>query len=487
MVPTGVGERLMFQLAEMSNEVSLDNINTVLLELGLFENGAFKEYKDCGMENVDIDEASETVRKFSYDKHGDFSLERFIVAFDCLFDEINTITNKKRLFAMEVRQRKITDYVINSITNESLMSERQKKAVKTCILISHAALSRETLSRSKTLAISQRTSVNQIKETNKVLMSTIRDERELHDCLAISVDSTTKDDVEIFCVMLRLIKGRNCYSMPLLLRQYKGELDAETLAKWLVSKLTDLGLICHRIVNVTSDGIASWSGLNGSVPIKMNELVQKELPLGRELIDSDIKQFWCSAHRLALCGEGLEKEPEIFLVKVFIKWFCKKSRLNDYNTKCGLNHDINSTYSFTRWFWISRNITEIINNYENVVNYVSTPSVYEELSIELASNKFTFFEDKIKLSKQKKNRQFRHEQQRQEMLGSDDAEEEDSDEARQVPFNLNSPPIRNVFYKSKKIFELLFIMCSSLQEDSLLLFECVECVDMMAHGSFSEI
>ncbi|ELP91961.1 hypothetical protein EIN_272270, partial [Entamoeba invadens IP1] len=114
-----------------------------------------------------------------------------------------------------VKQRMVADYVINSEAIRSHMSEEQMRVVKKAVLISHASLSRNTLDRAKTLAISYKSAKEQINETNTRQREQIKRESNLFKCLAISVDSTTKNDKELFCVMMRLVKGRFVYTLPL--------------------------------------------------------------------------------------------------------------------------------------------------------------------------------------------------------------------------------------------------------------------------------
>ncbi|ELP89381.1 Hypothetical protein EIN_125550, partial [Entamoeba invadens IP1] len=209
------------------------------------------------MKEVDIDELSETIRRFSYienkKKKREFSPNHFIVAFVSMFSGEFKNLNKREVGPLVVKQRKIVDYIINEITNKAAMSASDKKAIKFCIEISFAGLSRNALNRAKTLAISQKTTVNQIIDANEKERKNSEAQMLEHECVAISVDSTTKDDIEIFCVMMRVVRGRKCVGLPLLFRQYKKETTADTLAVWLVHKLYKLGVLCCRVVNITTD------------------------------------------------------------------------------------------------------------------------------------------------------------------------------------------------------------------------------------------
>ncbi|ELP84267.1 hypothetical protein EIN_065220 [Entamoeba invadens IP1] len=173
--------------------------------------------------------------------------------------------------------------------------------------------------------------------------------------------------------MLRIVKGRSCYSMPLVLKQFKGNSDAKTLAKWIVEKIQKLGLNTYRIVNCTTDGAATCSGLDNGITVEMNALINVEDPTNLPLIDCEMKNFWCSAHRVNLMGESLEKDIDIKMAKVFVQWLCRKKRLADYCDGCSVGHEFRTTYSATRWCYIYKNLKDITDNYDDVSNYINKP------------------------------------------------------------------------------------------------------------------
>ncbi|ELP89710.1 hypothetical protein EIN_454800 [Entamoeba invadens IP1] len=452
--------------------VSENLITPLVKELEAFEDGAFITYHVIGYKDLNIQVVCESVRKFSYDKTSSFILERFIVAYDYLFKDIGTITNKKFLSSVMVMQRMVVGYVMNNEAVSSHMSEEQIRTIKRCILMSHAAFSRDTLNRAKTLALSAKTSKTQVMTNNTAQRNQIKAERDLHKCIAISVDSTTKGDQEIFCVFMRLVKGKRVYSMPLLLQEYKGSTDAKTLAKWLVDKITRLGLNCYRIINCTTDGASVCSGLDGGLSVEMNELINKDERSGIPLIDTEIKNFWCSAHRVALTGEGLDKEPEIKMLKILCQWFCRKRRLSDYNQHCQIEHRIKATYSFTRWCYIYKNVEDITNNYEQVANYLSTGEPLESLMTEFDKNGIVIGQDGVHFIK---STQKDYDVAEQCQSASDMAEEE---VVQRILFNMNNENIKKVFFKAKEVFRILFTLVSSLQEDDCLLFEYVERLEL---------
>ncbi|ELP92387.1 hypothetical protein EIN_444170 [Entamoeba invadens IP1] len=184
------------------NRVQKEKVEEIKNEFIEFENHTFKIFKTIGMKEVDIDELSETIRRFSYiennKKKRQFSLNHYIVAFDSMFSGEFKSLNKRELGLLVVKQRKMVDYIINEITNRVAMSASDKKAIKLCIEISFAGLSRNSLNRAKTLAISQKTG-NQIIGANEKERKNREAQKLEHECVAISVDSTTKDDIEIIC------------------------------------------------------------------------------------------------------------------------------------------------------------------------------------------------------------------------------------------------------------------------------------------------
>ncbi|ELP86823.1 hypothetical protein EIN_043210 [Entamoeba invadens IP1] len=211
--------------------------NQILKELYTFEDGAFLVYDRIDYKEIDIDAFSESIRRFSYDHDNNFVLERYIVALNYMFKRASDITNTKTLKSVKVMQRKVCDYVIHGEMVKAHLSAEQIRALKRCTLVSHATLSRESLERANTLALSSRTCNAQVFKANEIKKEKLKVERCEYKCLVISIDSTTKNEQEIFCVLLRLVKGRKCYSMPLILKQYKGQTDAKTLAKWIVGKI----------------------------------------------------------------------------------------------------------------------------------------------------------------------------------------------------------------------------------------------------------
>ncbi|ELP84913.1 hypothetical protein EIN_284990 [Entamoeba invadens IP1] len=216
---------------EMFKCVPENTKNHLLEELYTFEDGTFLVYDRIDYKEIDIDAVSESVRRFSYDHDNNFVIERYIVALDYLFRRTCNITNIKTLKFVKVMQRKVCDYVMNGEMVKAHLSAEQIRALKRCTLVSHATLSRDSLEKAKTLALSSRTVNAQIFKANGLKKEKLKAESSEYKCLAISIDSTTKNDQEIFCVMLRLVKGRKCYSLPLILNQYKGQTDAKTLAK----------------------------------------------------------------------------------------------------------------------------------------------------------------------------------------------------------------------------------------------------------------
>ncbi|ELP94294.1 hypothetical protein EIN_423650 [Entamoeba invadens IP1] len=380
---------------EMFKCVPENTKNQLLEELYTFEDGAFLVYNRIDYKEIDRDAVLESIRRFSYDHDNNFVIERYIVALDYLFGRASNITNIKTLKSVKVMQRKVCDYVMNGEIVKARLRAEQIRALKRCTLVSHATLSRDSLEKAKTLALSSRTVNAQIFKANGLKKEKLKAESSEYKCLAISIDSTTKNEQEIFCVMLRLVKGRKCYSMPIILNQYKGQTDAKTLAKWIIRKIENLGLNTYRIVNCTTDGAATCAGLDGGITVEMNKLIGVYDPTELSLIDSEMKNFWCAAHRVNLMGESLENDVEIKMVKVFAQWFCRKNRLVDYCDKCSIGHGFRTTYSDTRWCYIYKNLDDITNNYEDVSRYIKIPEVLQNLMTEFEKNHITFVEGRV--------------------------------------------------------------------------------------------
>ncbi|ELP85507.1 hypothetical protein EIN_395140 [Entamoeba invadens IP1] len=170
---------------KLFDEVSDNLITPLVKELETFEDGAFITYHVIGYKDLNIQAVYESVRKFSYDKTSSFILERFIVAYDYLFKDIGTITNKKFLSSAMVMQRMVVGYVMNNEAVSSHMSEEPIRTIKRCILMSHAAFSRDILKRAKTLALSAKTRKTQVMTNNTAQRNQIEEERDVLPYLLI--------------------------------------------------------------------------------------------------------------------------------------------------------------------------------------------------------------------------------------------------------------------------------------------------------------
>ncbi|ELP92508.1 hypothetical protein EIN_324560, partial [Entamoeba invadens IP1] len=197
-------------------------------------------------------------------------------------------------------------------------------------------------------------------------------------CFAIATDTYKKDGITFVAIFIRVCMKFDFYECPLLLSEYYGESDGESMCEWIFNALAfdinkEVLFPLRKFIGSTQDGASANMGCdNGMIKHMQMKLVPIKNPEGN-IIERKFYGVHCPAHRCNLFAQDVGMEAPFDIVTTFIKWLCNSTKLKEYYTFCNSNNIKKcklSTYSATRWNYMANSSSAILKSESLIEQFV---------------------------------------------------------------------------------------------------------------------
>ncbi|ELP89076.1 hypothetical protein EIN_447070 [Entamoeba invadens IP1] len=305
-----------------------------------------------------------------------FNRKRFSECIDVLFDYYlhSKYCTKYEKESFELFQKRIVAFEITCINIEARLSESQINAVSDDLFVFLKVYNPSLLDKINYLGISSRNSFRVATDFNVLAKSAFLCEIIDRDCMALSGDSSSKNDEEKYVILVRMCKGRTFKTFPLVTQIKCGGSSAQEIADWLFSESNLLisNFPFERIVNSCWDG-----ALNVQNSIQFfNDILTAYKAAPKDLVSWFNSSNWCFAHLTALVGVSMMKSAEGELIVLFTKFCCQKNNrlaLEKFKEDSALYDDYGKLKAVaeTRFLSISDNIEGICKQIKPVSEYIN--------------------------------------------------------------------------------------------------------------------
>ncbi|ELP87581.1 hypothetical protein EIN_007460, partial [Entamoeba invadens IP1] len=364
-------EDLTCEVSELENFVE---------ELFNFNDGVFALYTVTPFSDYDDEEISRQLIHFCKAPIG-IDLIKFKGACDILFSDSSKdekVTTQQQRKKVLTHKRKVVQNIINHLTTKYKFSETCCSILKQSLVISSSQLTPEAVDIYKKLAVSFRSARRRLKSENSITSTQLINDVRNCVCFAIATDTYKKDGITFVAIFIRVCMKFDFYECPLLLSEYYGESDGESMCEWIFNALAfdinkEVLFPLRKFIGSTQDGASANMGCdNGMIKHMQMKLVPIKNPEGN-IIERKFYGVHCPAHRCNLFAQDVGMEAPFDIVTTFIKWLCNSTKLKEYYTFCNSNNIKKcklSTYSATRWNYMANSSSAILKSESLIEQFV---------------------------------------------------------------------------------------------------------------------
>ncbi|ELP89553.1 hypothetical protein EIN_524680, partial [Entamoeba invadens IP1] len=364
-------EDLTCEVSELENFVE---------ELFNFNDGVFALYTVTPFSDYDDEEISRQLIHFCKAPIG-IDLIKFKGACDILFSDSSKdekVTTQQQRKKVLTHKRKVVQNIINHLTTKYKFSDTCCSILKQSLVISSSQLTPEAVDIYKKLAVSFRSARRRLKSENSITSTQLINDVRNCVCFAIATDTYKKDGITFVAIFIRVCMKFDFYECPLLLSEYYGESDGESMCEWIFNALAfdinkEVLFPLRKFIGSTQDGASANMGCdNGMIKHMQMKLVPIKNPEGN-IIERKFYGVHCPAHRCNLFAQDVGMEAPFDIVTTFIKWLCNSTKLKEYYTFCNSNNIKKcklSTYSATRWNYMANSSSAILKSESLIEQFV---------------------------------------------------------------------------------------------------------------------